>query len=112
MKLRRTLAALSLAVVVPAVATCGAAQSATPPSTTPSTTASSHPAHGPGTEDLGLEAETVIGSMVESWSPVVDTLREVAESTGEHAQAYRVVLGEALTIVVDPARPAVRERSP
>ncbi|TDD64399.1 hypothetical protein E1262_28285 [Jiangella aurantiaca] len=51
-------------------------------------------------EDLGIDPQTLIGALVESWSPAIDSLLENGTITADEADAYRAALEEAFTFRV------------
>ena len=46
-------------------------------------------------EDLGIDPQTLIDAMVESWSPAIDSLLESGAITEDEAEQYRAALEEA-----------------
>ena len=50
--------------------------------------------------DLGIDPQTLIDAMVESWSPAIDSVLASAEITEEEAEQYREALEEAFTFRV------------
>lgn len=50
--------------------------------------------------DLGIDPQTLIDALVESWSPAIDSLLANGTITQEQADAYRAALEEAFTFRV------------
>jgi hypothetical protein len=50
--------------------------------------------------DLGLETQTLVDALVESWSPAIDNLLEAGTITEDEAEAYLAALEEAFTFRV------------
>ena len=48
-------------------------------------------------EDLGVEPQELVDSLVESWSPAIDNVLATGEITEEEAEQYRTALEEAFT---------------
>ncbi|MBM7805033.1 ABC-type transport system substrate-binding protein [Geodermatophilus bullaregiensis] len=51
-------------------------------------------------EDLGIDPQTLIDALVESWSPVIDDLLAAGTITEDEAEQYRAALEEACTFRV------------
>ena len=51
-------------------------------------------------EDLGIDPQTLIDAMVESWSPAIDSLLESGAITEDEAEQYRAALEEAFAFRV------------
>lgn len=51
-------------------------------------------------EDLGIDPQTLVDALVESWSPAIDNLLEAGTITQEEADAYTEALEEAFTFRV------------
>jgi hypothetical protein len=47
--------------------------------------------------DLGIDPQTLIDALVDSWSPAIDGLLEAGTITEDEADAYRAALEEAFT---------------
>ncbi len=52
-------------------------------------------------EDLGVDPQTLIDGLVESWSPAVDDLLAAGTITEDEAEQYRAALEEAFTFRVN-----------
>jgi hypothetical protein len=52
-------------------------------------------------EDLGIDPQTLVDSLVESWSPAIDNLLAAGTITEDEAEQYREALEEAFTFRVD-----------
>lgn len=50
--------------------------------------------------DLGIDPQTLVDALVESWSPAIDTLLANGTITQDEADAYRAALEEAFTFRV------------
>ena len=50
--------------------------------------------------DLGIDPQTLVDALVESWSPAVDSLLEAGTITQDEADAYTAALEEAFTFRV------------
>lgn len=50
--------------------------------------------------DLGIDPQTLIDALVESWAPAIDDLREAGTITQAQADAYRQALEDAFTFRV------------
>lgn len=50
--------------------------------------------------DLGIDPQTLIDALVESWAPAIDDLREAGTITDAQADAYRQALEDAFTFRV------------
>jgi len=62
--------------------------------------------------DIGVDPQTLIDALVESWSPAIDDLLASGEITEAEAERYREALEEAFTFRVDRApRPRGRRRA-
>ncbi|RBY90633.1 hypothetical protein [Blastococcus sp. TF02A-26] len=51
-------------------------------------------------EDLGVDPQTLVDALVESWSPAIDTLLAAGTITEDEAEQYRAALEEAFTFRV------------
>ncbi|WP_432485424.1 hypothetical protein [Kineococcus esterisolvens] len=51
--------------------------------------------------DLGIDPQTLVDALVESWSPAIDDLLAAGEITEEEAEQYRQALEEAFTFRVE-----------
>ena len=51
-------------------------------------------------EDLGIDPQTLIDALVESWSPAIDNLLAAGTITEDQADQYREALEEAFTFRV------------
>jgi polyhydroxyalkanoate synthesis regulator phasin len=51
-------------------------------------------------EDLGVDPQTLVDALVESWSPAVDDLLAAGTITEDEAEQYRAALEEAFTFRV------------
>ncbi len=47
--------------------------------------------------DLGIDPQTLIGALVASWSPAIDTVLATGALTEAEAEQYRAALKEAFT---------------
>ena len=52
-------------------------------------------------EDLGVDPQTLVDALVESWSPAIDDLLAAGTITADEAEQYRAALEEAFTFRVD-----------
>jgi ABC-type transport system substrate-binding protein len=52
-------------------------------------------------EDLGVDPQTLIDGLVESWSPAIDDLLAAGTITEDEAEQYRAALEEAFTFRVN-----------
>ena len=52
-------------------------------------------------EDLGVDPQTLVDALVESWSPTIDDLLAAGTITEDEAEQYRAALEEAFTFRVD-----------
>jgi polyhydroxyalkanoate synthesis regulator phasin len=52
-------------------------------------------------EDLGIDPQTLVDALVESWSPAIDNLLAAGTITEDEAEQYREALEEAFTFRVD-----------
>ena len=50
--------------------------------------------------DLGIDQQTLVDALVESWSPAIDAVLASGEITEEEAEQYRAALEEAFTFRV------------
>lgn len=50
--------------------------------------------------DLGIDPQTLIDALVDSWSPAIDNLQAAGTITSSQADAYRAALREAFTFKV------------
>ncbi len=106
MTIRKTLAALLLATVVPVAAACGTTADAA--STTSSSTVTTDTGTGSvqdggarGGGPGGVEVSSVSTALVEAWSPAIDDLLAGGEITEAEAEQYRAALEEAFTFRVN-----------
>ena len=51
-------------------------------------------------EDLGIDPQTLVDALVESWSPAIDSVLATGEITQDEAEQYRAALEEAFTFRV------------
>ena len=51
-------------------------------------------------QDLGIDAQTLIDALVESWSPAIDSVLASGEITEAEAQQYQEALEEAFSFRV------------
>jgi hypothetical protein len=51
-------------------------------------------------DDIGVDPQTLIDALVESWSPAIDNVLASGEITEEEAEQYREALEEAFTFRV------------
>ncbi|GAB3306538.1 hypothetical protein GCM10027451_13920 [Geodermatophilus aquaeductus] len=52
-------------------------------------------------EDVGVDPQTLVDALVESWSPAIDDLLAAGTITEDEAEQYRAALEEAFTFRVD-----------
>ncbi|MGY1823018.1 hypothetical protein [Geodermatophilus sp. SYSU D00079] len=52
-------------------------------------------------EDLGIDPQTLVDALVESWSPAIDDLLAAGTITEDEAEQYRAALEEAFTFRVN-----------
>ena len=52
-------------------------------------------------EDIGVDPQTLIDTLVESWSPAIDNLLANGAITEDEADAYRTALEDAFTFRVN-----------
>jgi hypothetical protein len=52
-------------------------------------------------EDVGVDPQTLVDALVESWSPAIDDLLAAGTITADEVEQYRAALEEAFTFRVD-----------